>query len=183
MTLERRTPLRSRSRKRPARKRSETSPCTWSNRCSSRVEVRVSDVERYCGKHATLAADREAREFVRARDPVCVRCGDGSRGVQWAHVHSRGMRFIRWDADNAVGLCSGDHYAYTHRPAAWVKFVESRWPGLYVRLVWRELYLDHVGGSVDVAEVIRTYRRGEPYNTPDAPADFRNRETRTPSDA
>jgi hypothetical protein len=83
------------------------------------------------------------------------------------------MRFIRHDADNAVGLCSGCHFAYTKRPAAWVKFVELNRPGLFVRLLHRELYQDFLGGSADLAAIIETYARGEPWNTPEAPDDWR----------
>ena len=168
--IKRKTRLRS---KRPtARRKAPPAGCASRGCPATRVRVIVSPTERYCDKHGTKKADDAARAFVRARDPVCVACRDRERGVQWAHIHTRGMRYIRWDADNAVGLCANCHFAYTKRPAAWVKFVESKWPGRWVRLLHRELWGDSLGGSVDVAEVIRTYRSREPWMFPDPPPEW-----------
>lgn len=129
----------------------------------------VSDEERYCAKHGLEMADRGARAFVYARDPKCVACGDGDRGVQWAHIHTRGMRYIRLDADNAVGLCQGCHFAYTKNPARWVKFVERTWPGRYIATLRRELYAESQGYTVDLAAVILAYRSGVGWRCPDPP--------------
>lgn len=174
--LKTKTPMRSKAAT-PKKKRPPLVPCTFvypSGRmsCKERPRVFISDLERYCKKHGVEVADRAAREFVYARDPKCVACGDGSKGVQWAHVHTRGMRYIRWDAENAVGLCSGCHFAYTKNPARWVKFVERTWPGRYIRTLRRELYAESQGYSVDVAEVIRAYRVGDGWRAPDPPQEW-----------
>jgi len=175
VTLTRRTPLRSRTplrRRRAAPRRRVGSVCTVRG-CTTRVEIRISEVERLCKKHAVAAADAEARAYVRARDPACVACGRSDRGVQWAHVHSRGMRYVRWDADNAVGLCSGCHYAYTKSSANWTTFVERRWPGLWTRLLLRNAYCEWRGGHVDLAAVIETYRSGGVWNLEDPDESWR----------
>lgn len=88
------------------------------------------------------------------------------------------MRYIRFDAENAVGLCAGCHYAYTKRPAAWIKWLARNRPGLWVRLLHRELWGDFLGGSVDVGDVIRTYRSGVPWTFPDPPPEWLAEEVR-----
>lgn len=178
--IKRKTPLKTKTplRSTPGPKRSSTKrkltasgrPACSVRGCTKRVEVRVSDDERYCQKHALEKADDACRAWFHEHyRGGCVACGRSDRGVQWAHLHTRGMRYIRWDVDNAVGLCSGCHFAYTKSTARWVKFVESNWPGLYVRLLHRELWGDRVGGHVDKAEIIRTYRAGVPWRMPDPP--------------
>lgn len=137
----------------------------------ARAYVTVDERERYCKKHGLVVADAEARRFVYARDPVCVANRDhADKGVQWAHVWTRGMRYIRLDADNAVGLCSGCHFAYTKSFASWVKWVERNRPGLLIRMLHREMWHQHIRDHVDLGDVIRTYRRGEPWNQTDPPA-------------
>lgn len=144
-------------------------PCAVRRCRTKRAPVRVSETERLCEKHATAKADAAFRTFVRARDPRCAACGRDDRGVQCAHVVTRGARFVRWDALNAVGLCDRCHFAYTKRAAAWLAFVERMWPGRLQRILRRENYGERVGGSVDVAEVIRRYRDGSPWEAPDPP--------------
>lgn len=144
-------------------------PCATRGCKTKHAPVRVSPDERYCEKHATKVADALCRAFVRARDPVCVACGRGDRGVQWAHIITRGARFIRWDARNGVGLCSGCHYAYTKSPARWLSFVERYDPGRVQRLLRREVWGERRGGSVDVAGIIRTYREGSAWEAEDPP--------------
>lgn len=67
--------------------------------------------------------DHLARRLVFKRDGyACVRCGKactqelherGDRtiyvGIQWCHVHTRRIRSLKWDPDNALTLCPGCH--------------------------------------------------------------------------
>jgi hypothetical protein len=183
--LERRTPLRTKTpirRKRTTPRRTAARPRAErpeSERCSVRgckklPRWTISPTERYCDGHGTQKADDACRVFVKARDPICVACGRDDIGVQWAHVHTRGMRYVRWDALNSVGLCARCHYAYTKAPAKWIKFVERTWPGRFVRILHRELFAEQSGGHVDVVAVIRTYRAGEPWAMPDPPETWRS---------
>ncbi len=144
-------------------------PCAVPRCGTKRAPVRISETERLCEKHATKAADAAFRGFIRSRDPRCVACGRDAEGVQCAHIVTRGARYVRWDATNAVGLCARCHYAYTKRPAAWLAFVERTWPGRLQRILRRENYGERLGGSVDVADVVRRYRAGEPWEAPDPP--------------
>lgn len=168
--LKRKTPLRPVS---PKRAKAVQGPCSTRGCTATEARIRVSETERYCRKHGSAKADGACREFIWGRDPVCLACGDRDRGVQWCHVHTRGMRYIRWDADNACGLCSSCHYAYTRSPARWVRWVERRWPGRYEALLRRELYAEDRGGHVDVAEVIRSYRAHRPWFAEDPPDGWR----------
>ena len=152
----------------PARRSVGTS-CAFLRCKTKRAPIIVGPDERYCDKHATRIADGAFGDHVRTRDPRCVACGRDDIGVQCAHVVTRGARFIRWDAENAVGLCARCHFAYTKRPAAWLAFVEREYPGRLQRLLRRENHGERIGGSVDVAEVIRGYRAGVAWSWPDPP--------------
>ena len=163
--LTRQTPLRA---KRATPRTRKTSPCRVRGCRAASASVRVEADERYCRKHATAVADRACGAFVRARDPRCVACGSAG-GVPWGQAHTRGMRYVRWDALNSVGLCARCHFAYTRSPARWVKFVERTWPGRWVRILHRELWAERHAGAVDVAEVIRAYREGRSWEMPDPP--------------
>lgn len=189
--LKRKTPLSSV----PTKKRSPTKrrlvpiegPHCASRGCkTTTLRVIVSADERYCAKHGTKKADDACRAWFRANYQRCVACGRSDRGIQWAHIHSRGMRFIRWDRDNAVGLCQPCHFAYTQSPSRWVKFVERKWPGLFTRTLHRELFADAVGGSIDVGAVIASYRAGIPVFCPDPPpgwlAESASRSAEVPAD-
>lgn len=139
-------------------------------RCKTiRAPIIVSSTERYCNKHGTEKADDAFRDYIRAREPICVACGRGDIGVQCAHIVTRGSRFIRWDQRNACGLCARCHFAYTKRPSAWLAFCERTWPGRLQRMLRRENFGEATGGSVDVAEVIRLYRAGITWEWPDPP--------------
>jgi hypothetical protein len=126
----------------------------------------VSDDERYCSKHGTAVADVEARRFVKFRDRRCVACGKFETWLQWAHLITRGARYIRWDARNACALCAACHFAYTKRPAAWLVFCEKTWPGRVSELLRVEIAGEASRDSVDVADVIRTYRTDTPWTAP-----------------
>jgi hypothetical protein len=52
--------------------------------------------------------------YIRTRDNwTCQRCGKKqplkSRGYHCAHIEGRGKESVRWDEENAVGLCKGCH--------------------------------------------------------------------------
>ena len=151
-----RTPIK-RTRKRPTTK-VQPRPCSVRGCTKTTAPVIVGPDERYCEKHGTARADDAVREWFRYRYPRCAACGRSDEGTQWAHIHTRDMRYIRWDTRNAVSLCARCHFAYTKRPAAWVKWVELNYPGLYTRLLHRELWGDRQGGSVDAGLIIRLYR-------------------------
>jgi 5-methylcytosine-specific restriction endonuclease McrA len=157
--LKRKTPLRSKAKKpkRIVRK------CAWSNRCkAASVPVVVSPEERYCRTHGTKKADILVGTYVKQRDRICQSCGNpgttGLDGLEWAHIMSRGARYIRWDLLNSTTLCRGCHFRFTRQPAAWAVWVEDRWPGRLSQLAQMEGAAERAGGHVDTAEIIRTYR-------------------------
>lgn len=139
-------------RRKPARR------CSWSNRCPTRqLRVRVSDEEWYYIKHGRIVADKLVGDFVKARYRRCLECGT-TEDLEWAHLHSRGMRWIQYDPENSVALCRGHHFRFTNDSAAWSVWVEVRFPGLWTTLLHREIAGLRSGASVDVAEVIRNFR-------------------------
>jgi hypothetical protein len=65
--------------------------------------------------------------YIRTRDNfTCQRCGVKSKNVQCAHFHSRRKIFVRWDEDNAVTLCMGDHLYLDGNPLEKVAFFQNR---------------------------------------------------------
>lgn len=44
--------------------------------------------------------------------------------TQCAHIISRGYLGTRWDFENAVVLCAGDHVYFTHHPEEWRLWVD-----------------------------------------------------------
>ena|SRR5439155_2889557 len=161
--LQTKTPLSSR---RSTARRKGPATCHVRGCHTAHTPIRVTDDERYCEKHGTKVADVECRRFVRERDPKCVACGRSDEGVQWAHLITRGARYIRWDARNGCGLCARCHFAYTRRPAAWLVFCEKTWPTRIETLLRIEISGERSGDSVNTAEVIRTYRENAPWYAP-----------------
>ena len=51
--------------------------------------------------------DKVFSSYIRTRDKVCKRCG--GKAQHCAHFHGRARRSVRWDEDNACGLCFGCH--------------------------------------------------------------------------
>jgi hypothetical protein len=120
-------------------------------------------------KPAVLMADKLAREFVLERDGArCVCCGTdafGSLGgswhgsLEWAHIISRGARHLRWDPDNAVTLCHGDHAYFTDHPVRWRHFIAKTYGGdRWDDLKRRQAEAERRGDKVDVQAVIAFYR-------------------------
>lgn len=62
--------------------------------------------------------------FIRLRDKVCQRCLQ-PHALQTAHFHGRGEKSIRWDEDNACGLCGGCHMYLDSHPMEKVEFFQS----------------------------------------------------------
>ena len=145
----------SKPKKRPA------NPCSWSNRCKTRPTTFVSDEERYCKTHAKEVADRWVGLAVKERDHwTCQSCSRTAHVVeiQYAHVISRGARYIQFELENAMALCKDCHYRYTLKPAQWSVFLAETRPGLHDRMALLEAERQRRGGHVDLAELIREYR-------------------------
>ena len=45
--------------------------------------------------------------------------------LQCAHFYGRAKRSVRWDEDNALGLCFGCHQYFTSHPAEFVSWFKS----------------------------------------------------------
>lgn len=60
--------------------------------------------------------------------------------LHWAHFNSRRIHALRWDPDNATGLCAGCHYTFAHHKPAefrdwWLERIgDVRFGKLAVRL-------------------------------------------------
>jgi 5-methylcytosine-specific restriction endonuclease McrA len=87
-------------------------------------------------RKSVKALDDAARIEVFERDGgKCVRCGT-DRGIQWAHVFSRGDKRIRWNSDNALTLCGGCHMFWWHKhPAESGPWFAETFPDRYSRLL------------------------------------------------
>lgn len=149
------------TKKRPA------NPCSWSSRCYARPRVFLPDDERYCLSHAKRVADTLAGNWVKHyRDRRCRYCAS-ERDLEWAHIRSRGAHpALHWyvgptteDPGNSVALCRGHHFMFTNASAKWDVFVEETWPGLWTRLVHKEIEDSRMGVKVDLADVILEFRR------------------------
>lgn len=54
--------------------------------------------------------DKMCSLYIRKRDRFCQRCGGHDwKTIQWCHYIPRTLLSLRWDEDNACGLCSGCH--------------------------------------------------------------------------
>ncbi len=68
-----------------------------------------------------------AKGFV-GTDGMAVKC---SERLEWAHVKSRGILFLRHDPRNAACLCSAHHKAFTLHPDHWFVFIRDERPGTW----------------------------------------------------
>lgn len=71
------------------------------------------------GKKAnqTAALDKLCREVVFLRDrATCQRCGTQGGKLDWAHIHTRRTKAIRWDLNNSLVLCAKDHFWWHDHP-------------------------------------------------------------------
>jgi hypothetical protein len=64
-------------------------------------------------------------KYIRARDKVCKRCGNGNTKLDCAHFHGRSEKSIRWDEDNACALCYGDHAFLDSHPIEKIEFFQN----------------------------------------------------------
>lgn len=104
-------------------------------------------------------ADHLARQHVLERDHYrCRACGrDGA--LEWAHIITRGARHLRWEPDNALTLCRGDHGYFTEHPREFRRFIaEILGPDHRDRLIRMQAEAERRGDSVDVERVIRGFR-------------------------
>jgi hypothetical protein len=136
--------------------------CCWSNRCRTRANVVVGPGERFCSKHATWVLDKLVGDWVKARDGwKCMRCASEAT-IQWAHIITRGARYIRWAIEpypgNSVALCQGCHFAYTQNEGNWRRWIDGRWPGHRDRLERMNAEAERRGGSIDRAGLITEFR-------------------------
>ena len=76
--------------------------------------------------------DKLFSEFIRRRAMVrvhgCERCLTGKVShmqLQCSHFHGRRKRSVRWDEDNAVGLCPGCHMHLTSHPLEHVEWFKA----------------------------------------------------------
>jgi len=109
-------------------------------------------------------ADKLAREHVLKRDHHrCRSCDREDRPLEWAHILGRAAApHLRWDPDNAVTLCNGDHWYFTANPARWRRFIAEQFGAdHYDNLKFRQARADRNGDQVDVAAVIRGFREYE----------------------
>jgi len=77
--------------------------------------------------------DKLFSEFVRKRAMKnaggCERCHAGKssyKSLQCSHFHGRRKRSVRFDIDNACGICAGCHLFLGANPSEHVKFFQER---------------------------------------------------------
>jgi hypothetical protein len=77
--------------------------------------------------------DKLFSEFIRKRAMKevggCERCKTPKtsyKQLQCSHFHGRRKRSVRFDADNAAGLCAGCHMFFTAHPVEHVNFFIER---------------------------------------------------------
>lgn len=104
-------------------------------------------------------ADHLAREFVLKRDHYHCRCCGKDGALEWCHILTRAARHLRWEPDNAVTLCHGDHAYFTDHPEQFRRFIAEilgpdHWDGLKLR----QAQAERRGDRVDVEAVIRGFR-------------------------
>jgi len=68
--------------------------------------------------------DKLFSKFIRLRDKVCQRCG--GTNIACAHFHGRAKKSVRWDEDNACGLCFGCHIYLDSHPIEKIEFFQWR---------------------------------------------------------
>ena len=80
------------------------------------------------------ALDDLCRRYVFLRDRnTCQKCGTRDR-LQWAHVHTRGVHSLRWEPDNSLALCQGDHYHGHLHPTEFAAWFAEKFPKRAARL-------------------------------------------------
>ena len=85
------------------------------------MKIRIDPLDQLFSKYIRL----------RAMDEVggCERCLHGKidyKGLQCSHFIGRGRKSVRWDEDNAAGLCMGCHIYFTAHPIEHVEWFKER---------------------------------------------------------
>ena len=75
-------------------------------------------------KKLEAKADKLFADIIKS-EGKCERCGSRDY-LQTAHIISRRYKQVRWDLDNAVCLCRGDHVYFTHHPLEWEEWVVDK---------------------------------------------------------
>jgi len=103
-------------------------------------------------------ADKLTRDYVLARDRFCLYCGS-PENLEWCHIVTRAARYLRWDPDNAVTFCHGDHAYFTDHPNHFRIWLAERFgPDHRGRLLRMQADAERRGDAVDVEAVIRSFR-------------------------
>jgi hypothetical protein len=77
-------------------------------------------------KKAKKELDKLFSRYIRARDPICQRCGK-TGATQCAHIFTRGNLSTRWDTSNSIGLCFYCHLYWAHRePVEFTLWITER---------------------------------------------------------
>lgn len=134
----------------PLKRKRATSRRTTSPRCVVQRCGKRATHDQWCLTHATRKADTMFSLWARKDMPWCAKCGATER-LQWAHVHSRRYKAIRWHRHNYVILDARCHAYFTHHPLEWEQWCRTEgvpWDWL------RECALNNP--PMDPVEVIRS---------------------------
>ena len=85
------------------------------------MKVVIGSLDRMFSKYIRLRA--------MARVHGCERCGTWKSNyieLQCSHFHGRVKKSVRYDEDNASGLCFGCHQYFTSHPLEHVEFFNAR---------------------------------------------------------
>lgn len=94
--------------------------------------VRPRDPARSARRATVKELDALARAIAVDRaGGTCDRCQRGEN-IQWAHVYTRRYRWLRWDPDNSMILCSGCHLWWHQHPADAISWWEEEHDEEYV---------------------------------------------------
>lgn len=98
--------------------------------------LRKTRIRRVSPKKARVRElDALCRAAVFKRDGNrCVKCGK-TVNLQWCHIFSRRYQSMRWDMDNSLVLCAGDHLWQHHRPLEASRWFETLYPERAKRLL------------------------------------------------
>ena len=115
----------------------------------------------YSVKSDISKLDKMFSEFIRKRAMQraggCERClsqKSDYKQLQCSHVIGRNNRKVRWDEDNAFGLCAGCHMYLEHHPLEHQQLALDKLGQDKIDLLWAR---SHVRGKVDIAGLILYY--------------------------
>jgi 5-methylcytosine-specific restriction endonuclease McrA len=98
-------------------------------------------------KYWVKKLDDLAREVVKARDKVCVRCGK-KEALHCAHILPKGKYTrLRWDTDNLLLLCYACHFHFVHKnPLEAAQWLKEKYP-------IRTRYLRNISQLIDRSKI------------------------------